>query len=49
MVRVSTAAARHGTAPAPGRDRIAHTEATVIGTSPIEQTELGGRERPRPS
>ena len=31
---------RHGTAPAPGRDRIAHTEATVIGTSPIERTEI---------
>ena len=31
---------RHGTAPAPGRDRVAHTEATVIGTSPIERTGL---------
>jgi NADH-quinone oxidoreductase subunit D len=31
---------RHGTAPASGGDRIAHTEATVIGTSPIERSGL---------
>ena len=30
----------HGTAPASGGDRIAHTEAKVIGTSPIERSGL---------
>ena len=40
MVRVST---RHGTAPARGRDRIAHTDATVIGSAPIERTALEDR------
>jgi NADH-quinone oxidoreductase subunit D len=37
-----SAPTRHGTAPAPGGDRLAHTGATVIGTSAIERTALDG-------
>ncbi len=40
MVPVSTTDKMHGSAPASGRDRLAATDAQVIGTSPIERTAL---------